>query len=333
MAIVAVVVVLLLVAAAVFVLTRAKSIDNNVQRVPAFDGTGHSATKGFDGAQNILLIGSDTRNNSLPSAETAAKVAKGGGERSDVLILAHFDKKHEKAQLISIPRDSYVDIPAGGRWKGGKNKINAAYAYGGAPLAVRTVEQLTGDHIDHVALINFAGFRYMTNALNGVDVNVDRTVYDPRSKRTFKAGKNHLTGLAALDYVRQRYNLPGSDFDREKRQQQFLHALLAKATSSGTLTNPVRLNNFLEAASKSMLVDEGFSPTGAVNAFKGIRNSDLTFITTPHQAQGQNVPGAGNVVVLDQQPADDLFTAVKSDDVAAWLAKNPEYKSNPTGGA
>jgi len=323
--------VLALVAAGTFyVLHEVQHINANIARTDPFAGLTDRPSPGAAGTQNFLLIGSDSRDGSLPANSSPLEVAKTGGQRSDTLILLHLDSSHQHAYLISIPRDSYVVVPAAGPWDGGRNKINSAFAYGGAKLTVRTVEGFSGVRIDHVVLINFAGFQKMTDALGGVDVRIDRTVYDPRSLRTFRAGVNHLDGKAALDYVRQRYNLPRGDFDREQRQQQFLKVLLQKATDTGTLTDPRKLTAFLDAASRSIIVDRQLSVGSTALAFRKLRAGRLTFVTTPNVGS-VDVPGAGSVVRIDHDKALALFDAVRNDTLGTWLKHNPA--NNVTSGA
>jgi len=185
--------------------------------------------------ENFLILGVDTR-----------ATWTQGQSRSDTIMLVHVDAARDHASIVSIPRDSYVYIPpVPGRWSGGKTKINAAYAWGGAPLVVQVVGHLTGLPIDHVVRVDFAAVRKITDIVGGVDVTVRRTVRDGRTGYTFRAGVNHLDGRKAEIYVRQRYGLAEGDFDRVKRQQQFLHALTGKVLSMGVLTNPIRLNQLL----------------------------------------------------------------------------------------
>lgn len=322
-ALIVVLVLLAIVAGVAFtVLREVQHINANIARTDPFAGLTDRPSAGADGTENFLLVGSDSRDGSLPANSSPLEVAKTGGQRSDTLILLHLNKAHDHAYLISLPRDSYVNVPAGGPWSGGRTKINAAFAYGGARLTVQTVEGFTGVRLDHVVLINFAGFQKMTDALGGVDVRIDKTVYDPRSLRTFRAGVNHLDGKAALDYVRQRYNLPRGDFDREQRQQQFLRVLLQKATDSGTLANPKKLTSFLDAASRSIIVDKQLSVSSTAVAFRGLRASKLTFVTTPNLGS-ENVAGAGSVVRIDHDKAVALFEAVRNDTLVDWLKTNP----------
>ena len=235
--------------------------------------------------------------------------------------------------MVSIPRDTYVTIPPYGDGKGGnKDKINAAYTYGGMPLLIRTVEKLSDVKVDHTVTIGFNGFKTMTAAVGGVDVMVDETTTDPRSKRTFKKGINHLEGEAALDYVRQRYGLPNGDFDRQKRQQIFAKALLKKATSTGTLTNPVKLNALIDAASKAVTVDKELSIPDMALQFKNLRSDDITFMAMPN-AGTETIDGV-SYVKSDKEKASALFLAMKNDKMATWIKQNPpKDKTNADGGS
>jgi LCP family protein required for cell wall assembly len=290
-------------------------LDGKLRRTDAFAGLSGRPEKAVDGTRNILILGSDSRDGTAPDGGSAI------GERSDAIMVLHLPENGEKAYVISIPRDTYVFVPEYQGHGGRKAKINAAFAWGGIPLTVMTVERFTGVRIDSVVKMDFKGFKAMTDAVGGVDVTVDKTVYDPRSKRTFKAGVNHLDGAAALDYVRQRYNLPRGDFDRMQRQQIFLRALMQKATDSGTLSHPLKLKAFLDASTKAMTVDEDFSLRGTALAFRGIRPGDLAFITSPHLGS-QNVNGE-SVVVSDKANAASLWEAVDKDTVGDWLADHP----------
>src|SRR5207248_8876247 len=182
--------------------------------------TGGRPAKVASGAMNILLLGSDSRNpdNDKNNADKS---------RSDTIILMHIQADHKHAYLISIPRDLYVPIPDHGR-----DKINSAWAYGGLPLVIRTVEGFTDVHIDHVALIDFGGFQQVTDALGGVDLYIEQSITSiHKPYRHFTKGPNHLNGAEALDYIRQRYQFPDGDISRERHQQQFLKAILDKAAS------------------------------------------------------------------------------------------------------
>jgi len=301
-------------------LLQVQRFNSDVGRTDPFAGLGDRPGGGVAGAQNFLLIGSDSRDATLPGDNE--KIATRGGQRSDTLMLMHVNKAHDKAYLISIPRDSYVPVPAAGPWRGGRTKINAAFAFGGARHVVKTVEGFSDVKIDHVVLINFAGFKQMTDAVGGVDVVVNKTTHDPETKATFPAGVNHLDGEQALLYVRQRKGLPGGDFDRAKRQQQFLRALLAQASAKGTLANPKKFNALLDATSKAIIVDEDLNMGRAAAQFRGLRTSNLTFLTLPNLGSASR-QGAGSVVLVDRTKALALFEAVNSDTMDEWLKANP----------
>ena len=210
----------------------------------------------------------------------------------------HIPADHKKAYLVSIPRDLYVPIPenAGASCdSGSRNKINASFAWGGLPLAVRTVECVTDVRIDHVVAIDFGGFKEVTDALGGVDLKVDRTITSiHKPYRKFTKGMHHMNGAEALDWVRQRKQFPEGDFARMRHQQEFLKALLDKAASGGTLTNPMKLNDFLKAVTKAVKVDQEFSLTDMALQFRDLRgDNDLHYQPQPRRAgRRRSVGGA-----------------------------------------
>jgi LCP family protein required for cell wall assembly len=301
-------------------------LNDRVGRTDAFsDITGGRPPKLVDGALNILLMGSDSRDPDVADSP--------GKWRSDTLILMHIPRSHDKAYLISIPRDMYVYVPksvANPELGDTYTKVNAAYAWGGVPLTVQTVETFTGVHVDHVVLIDFGGFKEVTDALGGVDLNIERTIKSiHKPYRTFTKGVNHLNGAEALDYCRQRYQFPDGDFARMRHQQEFMKALMDKAASTGTLTNPPRLNSFLKAATKAITVDKDMSVIDLALQFRGLRSSDLTFMTSPYS--GTQTINGESVVVSNKTKATALYQAVAEDTVAAWLTANATA-SPSTGG-
>ncbi len=312
------------------VMAAAKKYDNNITRIQAVgSGPQHAkARPAVSGAANFLVIGSDSRSAAPLDPRQFDAV---GTQRTDTIMLVHLQADHRQGYVVSIPRDAYVYIPPGGHSTGGMLKINAAYALGGIQLLMSAVELLTGDRIDHVVVMSFQGLVNVVDALGGVDVTVDSQTHDPETHKTFKRGVNHLTGRQALFYVRQRHGLPGGDFDRIKRQHQFLAALLDKAGATGTLTNPLKLNHFLDAATKSISVDQDLRLTDLIMEFRNLRSSDFTFLTTPIAAD-ETVPGVGAVLVVDHAKAADMFTAVSTDSLGEWAAANPAYVSSRSHG-
>jgi LCP family protein required for cell wall assembly len=233
----------------------------------------------------------------------------------------HVDADHKHAYLISIPRDTWVFIPRSPIHSnlGNTNaKINAAYAWGGLPLNVETVEHFTGVHIDHTMLINFGGFDKVTDALGGVDMYVDKTITSiHKPHRVFTKGNHHFNGAQALDYVRQRYQYADGDLTRVKHQQAFLKAVMDKAASSGTLTSPSKLSAFLNALSAAVVVDKGFDLGSMALQFRNLRSSDMTFLTSP--TSGTGTEGGQSVVLADKAKAAELYKAVAGDTVARYL--------------
>lgn len=310
----------------------ARRYENNIHRA---DLLGSHRSDGRDlgkvaGPLNILIIGSDTRaKEDYDPDDPSSTQASVPGERSDVLMVLHVNRDMKAAQVISIPRDTYVTIPTEASaddndelWQGGTDRANTAYAWGGAPLAVATVEQFTGLTMDHVVVVDFASIRTITDAVGGVEVLVDQEVTDPRSRRTFVTGRNHLDGRAAEDYVRQRYELPGGDFDRIKRQHQYLRSLLDKLTGTRWLHNPKKFDALMMAATSSLTVDTSMPVRSLAFALRSMSADQVTFITIPLAGE-EIVDGIGYVALPDLDRSQQLFGAVRNDDVASYLAANP----------
>ncbi|WP_433825535.1 LCP family protein [Actinoplanes sp. CA-015351] len=264
-------------------------------------------------ARNVLVLGVDTR-----------KGWSEGQSRSDTIMLVHVDGTGSAASVVSIPRDSYVYIPpVAGKWAGGKTKVNAAYAWGGAPLVVQVVSHLTGLTIDNVVSVDFAGIRTITDVVGGIDVKIAKTVRDKRTGVTFKAGRHHLDGRMAEVYVRQRYGLPNGDFDRVKRQQQYLRALAQKVTSLGIAANPMKLDSFVSAIAGSLVVDSGMNLAATFRDLSGLRPDDLAFTTLPSSGFVRTAAGTANE--LSAAECSELFAALHTDTMADYFVANPAF--------
>jgi LCP family protein required for cell wall assembly len=290
----------------------------DVDRITALgdysDRPGRSESAGD--ALNILLMGTDNGNGSSIKEELADGEWEVGSHRSDTIMILHITADRDAAYLVSIPRDSYVRIP-----EHGHDKINAAFSYGGPALAQRTVEQLTDVRMDHLVMIDWASFKDLTTALGGVPVTISDTFTDPKTG-TWKAGTYNLQGERALAYVRTRYGLENGDFDRIKRQQNFLRALLRKTLSQGTVSNPVRLTNVLEVLTDNVTVDEEFDVgemRGLALSLRGLRGDDVEYLTAPlgryDEVDGQSV------VRLKRRESQALFDAVRMDDIDSYLRR------------
>ncbi|WP_130405675.1 LCP family protein [Micromonospora violae] len=304
----------------------ARGLNNDLARTDPFaEITGGRPAKTVDGALNILLVGSDSRDPDAP-VDTKSQW------RADTIIVMHIPADHQEAYLVSIPRDLYVPIPesAGADCgSGSRAKINAAFAFGGLPLAVRTVECFTDVRIDHVMAIDFGGFKEVTDALGGVDLKVERTITSiHKPYRTFTKGTNHMDGAEALDWIRQRKQFPDGDFARMRHQQEFLRALMDKAASTGTLANPKKLNDFLKSVTAAVTVDQTFSVTDMALQFRNLRGQNLTFVTSPNS--GSETINGESVVVSDREKALAMYQAMSADTMADWVKANPP-KSNDGG--
>jgi LCP family protein required for cell wall assembly len=250
-------------------------------------------------AQNILLIGSDSEGN----------IANG---RSDVIVLMHISSDRKKVYLVHFPRDMYVDVPGHG-----KDKINAAYAYGGSQLLVRTLQNLVDVSIDHVVVVGYEGFKDMTDTVGGVDVYAEEATVEDYGP--IQVGWNHLDGKAALEFVTERYDLSKGDISRGRRQMAFVKALMLKVLSKETLTNPVRFAELVDAATRYLTVDNAFSVADIYSqalAMRDLRSTDIAFITAPITGFGRSPKGA-SIDIVDEVKMAQLSAALRSDDMSS----------------
>jgi LCP family protein required for cell wall assembly len=235
------------------------------------------------------------------------------GARSDVMVLVHVPEDHSAVTLIHFPRDLYVSIPGKG-----KNKLNAAYAFGGAPLLVQTMQQLLGVRVDHVAMLGFEGFKAMTDAVGGVDVKVEESSNQP--PYVFTEGTQHMEGDMALAFVRERKQLSEGDISRGRRQLAFIKALMLKTLSGDTIANPVKLKDFTEAATNNLTVDDKLD-VGTMRseafALRGLRGGDIRFVTAPFTGFGTS-PDGQSIDVVDEAKMAQLGEAIRNDELAAY---------------
>nr|WP_237546077.1 LCP family protein [Streptomyces sp. SID5606] len=268
------------------------------------------------GAQNVLLIGSDSR-----AGDGNARYGRDSGtERSDTTILLHLAAGRDSATAVSLPRDLMLDVP-GCRGRDGSRtepvfaQFNYAFAAGGSACSIRTVEKLTGVRVDHHVVVDFQGFKKMVDALDGVEVCLREPVDDKDAGLRLPAGRVTLDGEQALGYVRARKSLgDGSDTDRMDRQQRFLGALVNKVQSNGVLLNPVKLYPVLDAATSSLTTDPNLaSLRGLYDLVRGLRDvptERVQFLTVPREAY----PGDPNRDQLVQPDAGRLFARLRTDE-------------------
>ncbi len=257
---------------------------------------------------NWLLVGSDSRQGL--SAEQQQDLATGGdigSSRTDTILLVHLPRlwSSTPATVVSIPRDSYVPIP-----DHGKDKINAAFAMGGAPLLAQTLERATGLRIDHYAEIGFSGFPALVDALGGVTVCPTTPLRDPLAGIDLPAGCQKLNGRNALGYVRTR-DTPRADLDRMANQRQFLSALLHAAARPAVSLNPWRWYSVPRAAADALTVDRDDHAWDLAHLGWTLHGTS-TALTVPI---GEFTNGdAGSVVVWNHDAASRLFEALAADE-------------------
>lgn len=282
-------------------------------------------------ALNVLIVGSDQRDGR--NARYGRRIT---GERTDTIMLAHLSSDRENAMVISFPRDSMVQLPAC-RAKGGLpgqqphvGMINESFNSGGIGCTWKTIESLTGIHIDHFVKVDFSGFKEMVDAVGGVEVCLPERVDDDKAMLHLPAGRQTLGGEQALGYVRARYSFgDGSDIGRIQRQQMFIASMAKKVMSGETLTDPVRLFGFLDAGTKAVTTDPGLTPgvmKDLAESLRGLTAGKIRFITTPwHYSVSQ--PGRVEWV---QPQANQLFRIVAKDaeltGVQGGQAKMPRSK-------
>lgn len=301
---------------------------------------------------NILLIGSDSR------------IGTGiGGDSeglSDTTILLHISGDRERAYGVSLPRDAMVERPQCPTKDGegvvpaptGLTLFNAAFAVGGPACTIATVEHLTDIRVNHFVEVNFTGFREMVDALDGVPICVPEEVNDTYGKIHLDAGSYQANGRQALDYVRTRTAISDNgDIGRMRRQQAFLAAMTNKAVSAGTLANPVRLYSFLDAATKSVRLDEDLDSLARLAALAkqmtdiGLEN--VQFLSVPFETWSEDAnrlvwtdaaEGLWEKIRTDQplsrRLSDDVITAAEAPTVPAPAGEGSgaaaEERADPT---
>jgi LCP family protein required for cell wall assembly len=259
------------------------------------------------GTLNYVLLGSDSRD---PGNE--------GNGRSDTMMLVHLNAKRTKAYIVSFPRDMYVNIPGYG-----KNKINAAFAFGGAPLAVRTLENLTGVRMDHVVLIDFEGFIRLTEDLHGVTVT-NKTAFTSHGF-DYPKGKITIAGEEALWFVRERHQLPGGDLDRAENQRNVIKAVVQKGLSAKVISDPATFTTFIGNVAKHLTVDNELSDGEIRRTALSLRlgAKDIELLQAPISGFGTSRDGQ-SIDVVDTAKLAELSTALKKDKLSEYLKKYPQ---------
>ncbi|HEY3606869.1 MAG TPA: LCP family protein [Pseudonocardiaceae bacterium] len=282
------------------------SMDSSLHRVSALSDYAGRPAQGA--GTNWLVAGSDSRQG-LTAAQAAqlhtgdASAVSGG--RTDTIMVVHLPANSTKPTMVSLLRDSWVSIPGHGN-----NKINAAYAFGGPALLVRTVEQATGLRIDHYAEIGLGGFAGVVDDVGGVTMCLPQAVQDSYAGINLPAGCQNLNGANALGYVRSRHAFATSDFARTQHQREFLGALAGKITSPGVLLNPFALFPVLFDLPGNLTVDNGDHLQDLIGlgwSMRGISNGSL--ITTAVPISGST----GGSLLWDKTKSTELFNDLNTD--------------------
>ncbi|QCX28224.1 LCP family protein [Nocardioides jishulii] len=270
-----------------------------VTTVDAFKGDDRMASQP---GTTYLLVGSDSREGLTKAQRRKLGTGDAGGRRTDTIMLLHTGSGRNV--LTSIPRDSLVEIP--GR---GTNKINAAYAWGGAPLLVQTVESATGVRVDHYVEIGFGGFVDIIDSVGGVEICPKAPMKDKDAKLNIKAGCQEADGATALGYARSRktYKALG-DVDRARAQREVVSAIASKALSPWTVINPKRYYDLSMAGANSFTVSEG---TGA---FSMARFAWAMTRVDGDAGMTCGVPIRDLAVHWDEQRSEEFFGYLRSGD-------------------
>ncbi|WP_188043235.1 LCP family protein [Changpingibacter yushuensis] len=258
-----------------------------------------ATTDGEDAPINFLIMGSDSRISAGDVDDW-----KFGAQRTDALMLLQISGDRQHIAVMSIPRDSWVTIEGFG-----EAKINAAYSYGGPALTIKTVEQLTGVHIDHIAAVDFTTFEQLTDIVGGVDVSTTD-------------GTQHLNGADALKFVRERYSLPRGDFDRVRRQQLWMSAVMKKVLSQETLSSPTKIMDILNSMSEYVSFDDSLGITDLVSLGSSLRSLDkdnIIMFTAPVAGTGTSDNGQ-SIVNLDMDALTSVSKAFQTDTVSSYVA-------------
>ncbi|GGN62845.1 LytR family transcriptional regulator [Streptomyces kronopolitis] len=295
-------------------------VESGIGRVDAFKGMSNRPGGG-DGL-NFLVVGTDGRDKLTAAEKQRYHLGGVPCHCTDTLMLVHLSADRDRASVVSLPRDSYAEVPVhtdavtGAQRPVHAIKLNAAYAEGGPNLTVRTVEHMTGVHIDHYLEVDFTSFMRSVDAVGGVEICTVRPLRDSYTGLALPVGKSQLNGGQALQYVRSRHIDGSADLGRMQRQQRFLAALIHRITSSGVLMNPIRFRDVADTMLQSVRADSGFGAGDLVDlgqAMRGFTPSSSEFTSVPLTGTARTVPGVGSTVQWDPVRAPKLFQAIRED--------------------
>lgn len=305
------------IASGAFVANVANNFNSQAHKIAsAFPSDANRPAKAVEGpasnATNILLLGSDSRGDSVEMAETGAA----SDQRSDTMMWVHVPGNGKNVVMMSIMRDTWVDIPGVG-----EAKINAAMAHGGVPLVVQTLEGLFKSRLDHVAIVDFEGFKAITDSLGGVQVDVPIAFTSTFTKIDFNAGPQLMNGDQALSFVRERYAFTDGDYQRVRNQQLFLKSTVNTMLNPATLTNPAKVNDLVKQVSPYISVDAGLDAgalAGMAVRMRDVRGGDVKSFTLPTLGTGTSADGQ-SIVLRDDAAIAAIAKALADDTLVQYM--------------
>jgi LCP family protein required for cell wall assembly len=288
---------------------------SSVNRIDAL-APGHRVTDTADTpGRNYLVVGSDSRSDLSAAERKKLGTGSAVGQRTDTIMLLHVPSGGGPTVLVSVPRDSYISIPGHG-----KNKINSAYAFGGAPLLVRTLEQATGLRIDDYVETGLGGFANVVDALGGVTLCPKFNMKDHDAHINLKKGCQQMDGKTALGYARARHSDPRGDLGRVERQRETLAAIAKKMLAPTSLIQPWRALPSASAGGGALTIDKSTSPLGLAHfvlAMRSVAGGGGLSLTVPISNPNFRTPGGASAVQWDRAKALELFKDLKADDTNA----------------
>ncbi|WP_233492428.1 LCP family protein [Blastococcus sp. TF02A-30] len=295
--------------------------DASVHRTDAIPTEGNA---GRSEAMNLLLVGSDSRSRLTPEQLAQLNAGEDSGLNTDTMILVHVPSDGSQASFVSLPRDSWVEIPGYGQ-----DKLNAAYSFGyhgapegsddaarqaaGAQLLIQTISGLTGLQIDHYAEVDLLGFFQLSNVLGGVEVNLCAAARDSYSGVNLPAGVQTISGEQALAFVRQRHGLERGDFDRIVRQQTFIAAMLRKILSENVFFDLGKQRELVEAAAGALTVDESLDLFGLAEQMQAVTAGSIEFQTVPYVGDDEDENGRYILRLADEETLHDFFADLSAE--------------------
>ncbi|MFE0422305.1 LCP family protein [Streptomyces sp. NPDC058953] len=295
-------------------------IDTGIARVDPFRDMKNRPAGGH--GTNLLVVGTDGREKITGTEKEKYRLGGAPCNCTDTIMLVHISRNRDRASVVSLPRDSYAELPAHTDRTSGRThkphpvKLNAAYAEGGPALTVRAVERLTRVKIDHYLEVDFTSFMKTVDAVGGVDICTASPMKDKYTGLDLPAGNHRLDGGQALQYVRSRHVDGASDLGRMQRQQRFLAALVKEVGGTGIMLNPVRFRQVASTMLGSVRADRDFGTDELLalgRAMRGFSAASSEFASVPVASGVRRVPGGGSAVAWDRAKADRLFRMIRED--------------------